>query len=247
MRYKLFRDRAQAGRLLAGKLLVYTGDPDIIVLALPRGGVPVAFEVAQALRATLDVFLVREISVPGASDRLLGAVASGGVQLLYEDVIHSCGVSVARIEATLQRKQIELTRRAQLYRAGQTPLEVRGRTVLLIGDGLATGAKLRAAVLILRQLTPRRIIIAFPVMDAALCAELALLADATICALTPEPFLNAACWYENFPPTTDAEICDFMERNRITHTLQSSRDRDLPDENSGKWPPELGHPDRRRQ
>lgn len=208
----LFRDRTDAGRQLAAKLTLYAGRPDVRVLALPRGGVPVAFEVAKALRAPLDVFLVRKLGLPGHEELAMGAIASGGIRVLNEDVVRRFRVSVDVIDAVAAEEAVELERRERLYRGDRPPAEVRDRTVILIDDGLATGSTMRAAVVALRQLRPARIVVAVPVGAAETCAEFETEADDTVCAHTPEPFYGVGMWYDDFSQTTDEEVRELLER-----------------------------------
>ena len=208
-----FRDRTVAGQLLAGKLLPYAGRRDVLVLALPRGGVPVAFEVAEALDAPLDVFLVRKLGLPGQEELAMGAIATGGVRVLNEDVVSASGVSgevVARVAAL---EQEELERRERLYRGSRPPAEVAGRTVILVDDGLATGATMRAAVTALKQRRPARIIVAVPVAARQTCDEFTRSGDALcVCAVTPVPFDGVGRWYGDFSQTTDEEVCALLAR-----------------------------------
>ncbi len=207
-----FRDRAEAGRKLAEKLVAYAGRPDVLVLGLPRGGVPVAFEVAQALDAPLDVFLVRKLGVPGHEELAMGAIASGGVRVLNEDVIQKLNPPFRVIQEVAARELQELARRERLYRGDRPALEVRGRTVIVVDDWLATGSTMRAAVAALRRLGPARLIVAVPTAAPATCAELGQEADECICVITPDPFYAVGIWYEDFSQTTDDEVRDLLER-----------------------------------
>ncbi len=208
----IFRDRTEAGRVLAQKLSAYSHRPDVIVLSLPRGGVPVAYEVARALGAPLDVFLVRKLGVPGYEELAMGAIASGGIRLLNREVIDALGIGPKAIEAVAQREARELHRREQLYRQGWPPLDVRGRTAILVDDGLATGYSMRAAVQSLRQLGPARIVVAVPTAPRETCAELQDLADEVICAITPRPFGGVGAWYQDFSQTSDDEVRELLRR-----------------------------------
>ena len=208
--YPLFRDRADAGRQLAARLQQYADDPGVVVLGLPRGGIPVAHEVARALHAPLDVFVVRKLGVPGYPELAMGAIASGGVRVLNEDVVTGLGIPEDVIEAVAADEAAELRRREQAYREGRPPLEVRGKKVILIDDGLATGATMRAAVQALRQLGPAEVIVAVPVGAPETCAELQQEADRAICAVTPEPFLAVGYWYGDFSQTTDEEVQELL-------------------------------------
>jgi predicted phosphoribosyltransferase len=210
MEQTVFRDRREAGRLLAAKLSTYAGKPDIVVLGLPRGGVPVAFEVARALAAPLDVFLVRKLGVPGHEELAMGAVASGGVVVLNDDVIARLGIAPEEIDAVAAKETAELARREQLYRSGRTSPEFSGRTVILVDDGLATGATMRAAITALRQSGPARIIVAVPTAAPDICEEFKKQADGIVCYMTPAPFLAVGRWYEDFGQTTDNEVCALL-------------------------------------
>jgi len=208
----LFHDRRGAGRFLATKLTRYAHDPNVIVLALPRGGVPVAYEVARALHAPLDIFLVRKLGVPGQEELALGAISSGGMRVLNPDIVQVLGIPNYMIEQIVARELQELERREQLYRAGQPPLDVRGRTVILVDDGLATGASMRAAILALRELHPARIVVAVPTASKETCNTFRDLADEIICAQTPDPFYAVGAWYDDFSQTTDAQVRELLDR-----------------------------------
>ena len=211
---KRFRNRSEAGRLLAKKLVAYADRPDVLVLALPRGGVPVAYEVARALGAPLDVFLVRKLGVPGYEELAMGAVATGGVRVINDQIVQQLGIPSHIIDAVAAREQQELVRRERLYRGGRPPPNVRGRTVILVDDGLATGATMRAAVMALRKLQPARIVVAVPTASSETCDELRPEVDDIICALTPEPFFAVGHWYEDFSQTTDDEVRDLLARRQ---------------------------------
>lgn len=208
----LFRDRAEAGRMLAKKLMKYAGRPDVLVLALPRGGVPVAYEVARALHAPLDIFLVRKLGLPGREELAMGAIASGGVLVLNNDVVRALNIPEHVMQSVAEEERQELQRRERLYRGDQPAVNVRGRTVILIDDGLATGSSMRAAMAALRQQVPARIVIAVPVGPPETCAEFQGEADGAVCALTPEPFYAVGLWYQNFSQTTDEEVRELLER-----------------------------------
>jgi predicted phosphoribosyltransferase len=207
-----FRDRREAGRLLAEKLTAYAGHPDVLVLALPRGGVPVAYEVAQALQAPLDVFLVRKLGVPGQEELAMGAVSTGGVRVLNEPVVVGLRIPAQVIETVTAVQQRELAARERIYRGDRPPPDVRSRTVILVDDGLATGATMRAAVAGLRRQEPARVVVAVPIAAAETCAELQAEADEVICALTPRPFHSVGLWYQDFTQTTDDEVRDLLAR-----------------------------------
>lgn len=207
-----FRDRAEAGRVLAGKLTSYANRPEVLVLALPRGGVPVAYEVARALRAPLDVFLVRKLGLPGQEELAMGAIASGGTRVLNEEVVGTLNIPDEVIDAVAAEEQQELSRREQDYRDERPAPDVRGRTIILIDDGLATGTTMRAAVAALRQQGPARIVVAVPVGAPDTCAEFQKKADEAICARTPEPFHAVGIWYDDFAQTSDEEVRSLLAR-----------------------------------
>lgn len=215
-----FEDRRSAGRALAALLQQYAERHDVLVLALPRGGVPVAFEVARALGAPLDLFLVRKLGTPGHRELAMGAIASGGVRVLNDDVVHWYGITPDAIEAVARDEQRELERREAAYREGRDPVPVEGRTVILIDDGLATGSTMRAAVQAVRLRQPTRVVVAVPVGAPQTCEELAAIADEVVCAQMPEPFAAVGQWYVDFDQTTDAEVRDLLRehaRTVLTH------------------------------
>jgi putative phosphoribosyl transferase len=207
-----FRDRTEAGRQLAERLTAYADRPDVLVLALPRGGVPVAYEVARALRAPLDVFLVRKLGVPGYEELAMGAVATGGVRVLNDQIVAGLRIPDHVIEAVAEAEQQELARRERVYRGDRPPPDVRHRTVILVDDGLATGATMQAAIKALRALPPARIVVAVPTGSPETCEQLKAQADDVICAITPEPFHAVGLWYEDFTQTTDEEVRDLLAR-----------------------------------
>jgi len=210
----LFRDRAHAGRLLADRLAFYAGDPSLLVLALPRGGVPVAFEIASSLGAPLDVFNVRKLGLPDQPELALGAIAPGGVRVLNEDVIQTLAVPPEVLDEITAGQTAKLEQLEQVYRGDRPPADVRDRTVILVDDGLATGSTMRAAVEAIRLQAPRRIVVAVPVGSANTCAELTGTADEVMCAQTPEPFCAVGLWYSDFTQTTDEEVRALLERAR---------------------------------
>jgi predicted phosphoribosyltransferase len=207
-----FRNRLEAGRILAERLSAYAKRPDVVVLALPRGGVPVGYEVARALDAPLDLFLVRKLGVPGHEEYALGAIATGGVRVINEDLVRALRLSPEVIDTIAAREQQELERRERLYRADRPPADVRGRTVILVDDGLATGSTMRAAVQALRKQGAARIVVAVPIAAPDTCDALRAEVDDIVCAATPEPFRAVGLWYEDFSQTTDDEVRDWLAR-----------------------------------
>ncbi len=185
---------------------MYAGRGDVLVLALPRGGVPVGFEVARALKVPLDVFLVRKLGVPGREELAMGAIATAGVRLINRNVVHHLNIPARVIDEVAAVERAELERREREYRDDRPPPEVAGRTVILVDDGLATGASMRAAVAALRQGHPARIVVAVPIASVATCEEFRDLVDEVVCAQTPEPFHAVGIWYEDFSQTTDDEV-----------------------------------------
>lgn len=212
-----FQDRTEGGRLLASKLAKYANRPDVQVLALPRGGVPVALEVAKALNAPLDVFIVRKLGVPRHEELAMGAIASGGVRVLNRDVIDRLRIPRALIDAATTREQEELSRRERLYRGDRVAPELQNRIVILVDDGLATGSTMRAAVKALRKLHPSKVIVAVPTAAPSTCDEFKTEVDEIICAMTPEPFYAVGAWYEDFSQITDDQIRDMLEPQPAPH------------------------------
>ena len=212
----LFRDRAEAGRLLAAELMRYAGVPDTVVLGLPRGGVPVAFEVAKALRAPLDVFVVRKLGVPAQPELAMGAIASGGIRVLNEEIVQRLGIPEKVIEAVAGEEERELERRESAYRGSRLKPDVRGRTVILIDDGVATGSTMRAAVRALNSQHPARLIVGVPTAAASTWRELRPEVDEFIALMTPEDFESVGQWYENFDQTGDLEVTSLLERARLS-------------------------------
>jgi putative phosphoribosyl transferase len=208
----LYRDRFDAGRALAAKLARYADRPDVVVLALPRGGVPVAFEVAQALNAPLDIFLVRKLGVPGHEELAMGALASGGVRVLNTEVVRALRLPEEVIDAVARQEGQELERRARAYRGDRPAVDVRGKTVILVDDGLATGSTMRAAVAALRRQKPARIVVAVPVGAQETCEELGAEADEVVCARMPESFFAVGQWYDDFTQTTDEEVRELLQQ-----------------------------------
>jgi predicted phosphoribosyltransferase len=208
----VFRDRAEAGRRLAERLTTYAARDDVTVLALPRGGVPVAFEVARALGVPLDVLVVRKLGVPGHEELAMGAIASGGVRVINPEVVRRLRIPPRAVEAVTVREAAELQRRERLYRGGRAPLDVAGRTVILVDDGIATGSTLRAAIRALRQRDPARVVVAAPAGAAESCRMLAAEADEVVCVRQPEAFPAVAVFYHSFPQTSDEEVRSLLER-----------------------------------
>jgi predicted phosphoribosyltransferase len=206
-----FHDRREAGRVLARALAHYADRRDVVVLALPRGGVPVAFEVARALGAPLDVFTVRKLGVPGQEELAMGAVASGGVRILNESVVRTLRLEPELIDRVARVELQELARQEHAYRLDRPPLDVRGRVVILVDDGLATGASMRVAVAALRRRGPARLVVAVPTAPTETCRELEEEVDEVVCAVTPEPFMAVGLWYEDFSQTTDEEVEELLQ------------------------------------
>lgn len=209
-----FRDRAEAGRLLGRELAARLGVlNDAIVLALPRGGVPVGSEVAKALGVPLDVFIVRKLGVPGHEELAMGAIASSGVRVLNREVLDYARITPQQLDAVAVREERELARREAEYRGDRGPLDVRGRTVIIVHDGLATGSTMRAAIQALRAMEPKRVIVAVPVGAAQTCDNFRSIVDEIVCLRTPEPFDAVGLWYDDFTQTTDAEVHALLSRN----------------------------------
>jgi len=221
---RAFPNRTEAGRLLAKKLVKYAGRDDVIVLGLPRGGVPVAFEVARRLGAPLDVFIVRKLGVPGFEELAVGAIASGGVRVLNEDVMRALPNADELIESVTERETVELDRREQTYRNGRSAPELRDRVVILVDDGLATGATMRAAVKALRQRGVARIVVAVPVGPPDTCREFEDAADETVCASMPEFFQAVGQYYEDFSQTSDEEVRELLSRAAQERSAQQPPD-----------------------
>jgi predicted phosphoribosyltransferase len=207
-----FRDRADAGRYLAELLSDYAGRDDVVVLALPRGGVPVGSEVARALKAPLDVFVVRKLGVPGHEELAFGAIASGGAQILNSDVIRHVGLTSDLIDSVSERERGELARRERLYRGDRTDSELAGKAVILVDDGLATGASMRAAVAAVRAQNPARIVVAVPTAAPETCAALSSEVDELVCPLRPRNFYAVSLWYDRFEQVSDDEVRTLLEK-----------------------------------
>jgi len=208
----MFRDRTDAGRQLATRLAPYASRGSVMVLGLPRGGVPVAAEVAARLGAPLDVFVVRKLGVPGHEELAMGAIASGGARVLNYDIVAGFGIPASVVEAVTRQERAELERRERRYRGDRGPLAVRERIVILVDDGLATGASMRAAVTALRAREPAYLVVAVPVGAPTTCAAFEAIADEVICAVTPPHFLAVGVWYDDFGQTTDEEVQELLDR-----------------------------------
>ena len=208
----IFQDRKDAGRQLALRLTDYANRSGLLVLGLPRGGVPVAYEVARELHAPLDVFLVRKLGVPGQEELAMGAIASGGVRVINEDVVRQLHIPDSVIDAVAKQELRELERRELAYRGDRPSPDVKDRTAILIDDGLATGSTMRAAALALRKQDPAQIVVAVPVAAAQTCDEFRSVVDEIICAVTPERFYGVGLWYEDFSQTSDEEVRELLRR-----------------------------------
>jgi predicted phosphoribosyltransferase len=213
-----FRDREHAGKELADRLGSYAGRGKLLVLGLPRGGVPVAFEVARELEAPLDVFVVRKLGLPAQEELAMGAIASGGVRVLNEEVVGMLGVDEETIARVAEVEGAELERRERLYRGERGPVEIKGRTVILVDDGLATGSTMRAAARAVRAQEPERLVVAVPVAAKDACARVRAEADEVVCVQTPEPFAAIGLWYEDFAPTSDEEVRELLARSEVALT-----------------------------
>jgi putative phosphoribosyl transferase len=205
-----FRDRRHAGRILAERLGEYEGRPDVVVLGLPRGGIPVAYEVASVLRAPLDVFVVRKLGAPGRPELAMGAIASGGVRVLNDDVLASLAIGADAIESTSETETRELERRETLYRGARPPLELSGKVVIMVDDGLATGSTMRAAIEAARLHSPARVVVGVPVAAPSTCRSLRSVADQVVCAKTPKNMYAVGQWYDDFTQTSDESITDLL-------------------------------------
>ncbi len=208
----IFQNRSEAGKYLATRLTNFVNRDDVLVLALPRGGVPVAYEVAKALHAPLDIYLVRKLGVPGQEELAMGAIATGGVRVLNEDVIKYLSIPKSVIDSVAEIELRELERRERAYRGNRPEPDVRGKTVILVDDGLATGSTMRAAAEALRQQQPARIVVAVPVSAPQTCDEYRMGVDEIVCAVTPEPFYGVGQWYVDFSQTTDEEVRQLLAK-----------------------------------
>src|SRR5947208_1699462 len=208
----IFRDRTEAGQVLASKLTKYLNQVDTVILALPRGGVPVAYEIGKELGLPVDIFVVRKLGVPGHEELAMGAIASGGVRHINRDVVDQVRIDSETIDVASRREQKEIERREQLYRGQRSPVDVRNKTVIVVDDGLATGSTMHAAIAALRQHRPARIVVAVPAASPQTCSEIADEVDEIICAATPETFYAVGQWYQEFSQTTDEEVRDLLAR-----------------------------------
>ena len=218
-----FADRHHAGRVLAGRLRAYAGRDDVLVLGLPRGGVPVAYEVARSLGAALDVFVVRKLGVPQQPELAMGAIASGGVRVLNEDVVRWYRIPQDVIELVARDEERELVRRERAYRNGRPAVPIEGKVVVLVDDGLATGSTMRAAVTAIRRLTPKRVIVAVPVGARESCDQLGVVADEVVCAQMPVSFSAVGMWYADFTQTTDDEVTGLLQQADAVGAPRGSR------------------------
>jgi predicted phosphoribosyltransferase len=212
---KRFRDRSEAGRLLAQLLLAYADRDDVVVLALPRGGVPVAYEVAKALGAPLDVFVVRKLGVPGHEELAMGAIARGGSIVLDRNLVNKLGIGEHELRRAIATELRELERRESAYREGRGPLDLRDKTVILVDDGLATGSTMRAAALAVREHRPKQIVVAVPVAAKETCDEFRDDVDDIVCAVTPRPFHAVGLWYDDFSQTSDDEVRELLAQAAV--------------------------------
>lgn len=219
----IFQDRIDAGKALANQLRTYANRDDVTVLGLPRGGIPVAYQVADALNAPLDVYVVRKLGIPGHEELAMGAIATGGVRYLNPAIISKLKISESTINRVAAAEQRELERREQAYRDQRPPLDLSDRTVLLVDDGLATGATMLAAVRAIRQQSPRKIVVAVPIAAPETCQMFEPEVDEVICAETPQPFRAVGLWYQDFAQTTDQEVRDLLRKAQVQHqTLTGS-------------------------
>jgi putative phosphoribosyl transferase len=207
-----FRDRTEAGQLLATQLANYANRPDVLVLALPRGGVPVAYEIAQALNVPLDICLVRKLGVPGQEELAMGAIAPGGIMVLNNDVLRSLRISRQTLLQVATRERQELERRLRVYRGDRPSPQIHDRQIILVDDGIATSSTLRAAITLLQRQRPQSIIVAAPVAPAVVCQSLQKLVQGVVCLATPEPLRSIGMWYRDFSQTTDQEVCQLLQQ-----------------------------------
>ena len=220
----IFQDRSDAGKFLAKKLAHHANDPSLLVLALPRGGVPVAYQIVRTLNAPLDIFIVRKLGVPGYEELAMGAIASGGVRVLNEELIQRLNIPVSAVEAVTREEEQELERCEKAFRGSREPMPIERRTVILVDDGLATGASMRAAVRALRQQNPAYVSVAVPIGSRDTCDQFRGEVDELICGETPEPFFAVGTWYANFLPTTDREVQHLLDRAAHERRVQRVRE-----------------------
>lgn len=207
-----YQNRYQAGQLLASQLLAFAKRDDVIVLGLPRGGVPVAYEIAKALHVPFDIFIVRKLGVPGHNELAMGAIAMGGVQVLNESIMHELSITQNELESVIAKEQAELSRREMVYRGQQSFPDVKDKVIILADDGVATGATITVAILALQQLHPARIVVAVPVAEESVCNAIRLIADEVICPLTPDQLYAVGNWYEDFSQTEDEEVFKLLKQ-----------------------------------
>lgn len=216
-----YRDRSHAGKALAKSLNQYSGNDDVIILALPRGGVPVAFEVAQELDLPLDLLLVRKLGLPGQEEYAMGAIAESGITYINQEVVRQLSIPKSVIDRVIAKESRELDRRRQIYRGNRPPLDLEGKTVIIVDDGLATGSTMRAAVNALKQAGPKSVVVAVPVGADDSCRELELIADKLICLHSPSPFYGVGMWYRDFGQTSDPEVLSLLERANAAQGAKS--------------------------
>lgn len=214
----LFKNRREAGQALAKELSAYSNSNDVVILALPRGGVPVAFEVAQELHAPMDVLIVRKLGTPGQKELAMGAIASGNVRILNESVVKQLGIPAEVVEEISRQEREEMERRERAYRGDRAAVDVLGKTCIVIDDGIATGATMRAAVTVLKQLGTQRLIVAAPTAARDTYVTLCREADEVVCLATPEPYIAVGVWYDQFPQTSDEEVCSLLDRNATSRS-----------------------------
>jgi putative phosphoribosyl transferase len=219
---RVFEDRVDAGRQLAARLTHYAGRTDVVVLALPRGGLPVGFEVAKALHAPLDVMIVRKLGTPGQPELAMGAIASGGVRVVNDEVVRELGISREQLDEVAAEEQLEVERRERLYRAGRPPLEIAGRTAILVDDGIATGSTMRAAIQALRAQKPARLVVAAPTAAPATCEQIRKQVDELVCLTTPEPFFAIGFFYRDFPQLSDDAVREILHKATVQPSAASS-------------------------
>ena len=227
----MFRDRVDAGQQLAKKLAGYANRKDVLILGVPRGGVPVAFEVAQALHAPLDILLVRKLGTPGQRELAMGAIASGGVRILNEQLIAELGITEEQVAATIAAQETELQRREQMYRGVRPDISVQGKNAILVDDGIATGSSMLAAISALRTLQPKRIVVAVPVAPSDADEQIKRVADEFVCVDKPELFFGVGQFYENFSQTEDSDVHALLERAAKTPLASHKSEKGAPHDN----------------